>query len=167
MGGKQGGEAEGKRGWNSLSSPPRHSMARTKLRWRSAVHLILGSLDRMYCLTAPFLTPPPPPISSIASKMVERTRAEKGSSARGRQVLEKEPNFRFCSLLLPPGTSLTNVVSPARAAAPASSRRSLPLSRRRVASERARGVWRSSRRAEPCLFFLSRSLLRPQKTRGA
>lgn len=47
-------------------------MARTKLRWSSAVHLILGSLDRLYCLTAPFLLPPP--ISSTAGTMEARAR---------------------------------------------------------------------------------------------
>jgi hypothetical protein len=55
---------------NVLCWPPRQSMACRKLRWRSALHLILGSLDRMYRLTtAPFLPLPlpPPDISWIAS----------------------------------------------------------------------------------------------------
>jgi hypothetical protein len=37
-------------------------MAWTKLQWSSPVHLSLGTLDLMYCLTAPFLPQPPPPL---------------------------------------------------------------------------------------------------------
>ena len=129
-------------------------MARTKLRWRSAVHLILGSLDRMYCLTAPFL---PPPISSIASKVVERTRPEQGCAA-GRQVLEERtklpplpppPPGRLSGQRCKPGqrcrTGEQQAVAPSQP------------SRRRGASARAQGAW--------CLFFLSLALSSALKRR--
>jgi hypothetical protein len=36
-----------------LCWPPSLCMASTKRRWRSGVHLRRGTLDRLYCLTAP------------------------------------------------------------------------------------------------------------------
>jgi hypothetical protein len=44
-----------KRNVLGLSGPPRQWTARTKLRWSSAVHLILGTVDLVYRLTNPFL----------------------------------------------------------------------------------------------------------------
>ena len=46
----------------SLSWPPSLSMAWTKQRWSSGVHLKRGTFDLTYCLTAPLL--PQLPISS-------------------------------------------------------------------------------------------------------
>ena len=138
-----GGREEG----NSLSWPPRQSMARTKLRWRSAVHLILGSLDRMYCLTAPFL---PPPISSIASKVVERTRPEQGCAA-GRQVLEERTKLPLL-LPTPPGRHLSDQ-RVGRQGLPhrrAAGGRSLPAEDAlRASGHKVRGVSSSSRLHSP------------------
>ena len=51
-----------------------------KLRWNSAVHLILGSLDLMYHLTLPFL--PLLPISELARDLALRVRAHQAQARR-------------------------------------------------------------------------------------
>jgi hypothetical protein len=61
-------------------------MARRKLLWSSAVHLIRGSLDLTYRLTAPFL--PPLPISELARDLLlpggahARRRPRRGERSR-------------------------------------------------------------------------------------
>jgi hypothetical protein len=174
----EGTEAE--EGENVLCWPPRQSMACTKLRWRSALHLILGSLDRMYRLTTvPFLPPPPPPplISWIASEDDGSSPTWMIWSSAHRALARNEPNLPFCSLLSSAPPSLSDLpcyymckpcpelphrqagcrflLSLARATAPAS-----PSWRRPSSSQ--------SQVAAPCTVSLSVSLARSLlKRRGA
>jgi hypothetical protein len=73
-------------------------MARRKLQWRSAVHLIRGSLDLLYRLTAPFL-----PLLHIFSELARDLlslpcggrMSTSTSRPRGEENEGKGPNSRF------------------------------------------------------------------------